>query len=304
MKLEEIGFYTLCDKRAKNLSLDTPLWRCELLLTDKCNFNCPYCRGSNEYTAGTLSFEDAKHVVDLWGDGNLKNIRFSGGEPTLFDGIVDLIAHARKRGIERVAISTNGSADADLYSKMVEAGANDFSISLDACCASTGDMMAGGIKGIWQKVIDNIKCLSQISYTTVGIVLTEENFDELIETIEYASSLEVSDIRIISAAQWNNKDKFKKLFSKKKIIDKYPILKYRINNFLNDENVRGIEENDCHRCGLVIDDMAIANNYHFPCIIALREGAKPIGSIKGKTIGEIRQERFDWFKKCNTFKSK
>lgn len=45
MKLEEIGFYTLSDNRALNVSAWSPMMRCELVLTDRCNFRRPYCRG-------------------------------------------------------------------------------------------------------------------------------------------------------------------------------------------------------------------------------------------------------------------
>jgi hypothetical protein len=44
MKLEDIGFYTLSDNRALNVSAWSPMIRCELVLTDRCNFRCPYCR--------------------------------------------------------------------------------------------------------------------------------------------------------------------------------------------------------------------------------------------------------------------
>ena len=43
MKLEDIGFYTLTDERAANTCKDSRLSRCELILTDVCNFKCPYC---------------------------------------------------------------------------------------------------------------------------------------------------------------------------------------------------------------------------------------------------------------------
>lgn len=55
MKLEDIGFYTLSDERAKNASESSPLHRCEILITDKCNFKCPYCRGMREDLRGTMS---------------------------------------------------------------------------------------------------------------------------------------------------------------------------------------------------------------------------------------------------------
>ena len=297
--LEDIGFYTLSDKRAKEASLDSPLARCEILLTDRCNFNCSYCRGSNEHTKGTFSYEQAKKVVDLWAEGDLKNIRFSGGEPTVVPYLLDLCFYTKNKNIERIAVSTNGSADRELYQDLIHAGVNDFSISLDACCASDGDRIAGKDNS-WEKVVANIKYLSDRTYVTVGVVLTDDNFDELKDIITYASELGVGDIRIISSAQWNNIEKFKNLFDNEDILTKYPILRYRIENFKNGRNVRGINDKDSHKCSLMLDDMVIANNNHFPCVIAMREGVEPIGTIVGKTIKDIRKERKDWIDSNDT----
>lgn len=44
-KLEHIGFYSLYDDdRAKTVSIHSNLIRCELIITNECNFNCIYCR--------------------------------------------------------------------------------------------------------------------------------------------------------------------------------------------------------------------------------------------------------------------
>lgn len=290
MKLEDIGFYTLEDERAKNVSLDSPLWRCELILTSRCNFACPYCRGVEGFK-GDLPFEDAKEVVQQWVNGGLKNIRFSGGEPTLYPKLNELVECAKNGGIEHVAISTNGYSDISLYESLWHSGVDDFSISLDACCSSVGDMMAGNIDGAWNKVIDNIKIISGLAYTTVGIVMDDSNIGELENMAEFAYSLGVSDIRILSAAQWNNKEKFKNLCSNKQILSKNPILKYRVENFNNGRNVRGISKDDTNICRLMYDDMVVMDNKHYPCIIHMREKGMPIGTTKGKTIEEIRLER-------------
>ena len=304
MKLEKIGFYTLSDERAKKTSINSDLQRCELLITDRCNFKCDYCRGSNNYTKGTMSLKDIKNVIDLWSHDNLQNIRFSGGEPTLHPNIIEIIEYTKTKGIKRIAISTNGSNTKELYQKLVLAGVNDFSISLDACCSSKGDIMAGNIKGVFNKISDNIKLLSKLTYVSVGVVLTDNNFQELPKIIEFADSLGVSDIRIISSAQWNNEEKFKQLFQNKNILTKYPILQYRIDNFKNNKNVRGISLKDSKKCSLMLDDMVIANNNHFSCVIAMREGEMPIGNIKNKSIMEIRKERECFLKKLNTHNNK
>lgn len=302
-KLEQIGFYTLSDERAANTSMTSQMKRCEMIITEYCNFSCPYCRGLKDEIYGDrkvkeLSLAEIKQNIDYWCENEpLENIRFSGGEPTLHKDIVEIVAYAKLKGISRIAISSNGSNKIELYKKLIDVGCNDFSISLDACCAEDGDNMAGNVKGSWNKVVENIKLISELTYVTVGVVLTPENVDKTIDTIKFADSLGVSDIRIISAAQWDQPiPRLNEV--PEEIKEKYPILKYRINHFAEGINVRGIKETDSHKCGLVLDDSVIAGDYMYQCIIAMREGAKPIGKVGPN----MRKERFEWFKKHNTHK--
>lgn len=295
MKLEEIGFYTLNDYRAKNISSTSPMWRCEMILTYVCNFKCPYCRGIVSDYKQHMSTEKSIAYTNLWAKEGLKNIRYSGGEPTLHKGIVEIVSNAKKQGIERIAISTNGSADMDLYYKLVEAGVNDFSISLDACCASFADKMAGKAD-VFDKVVNSIKELSKITYVTVGVVLTEENVEELLNIVQFAHDLGVSDIRIISAAQYNRVLEGVEKISED-ILNAHPILKYRVNNIKNGRNVRGINENDCHQCYLQYDDDVIVGDYHFPCIIYFREGGNPVGKVNEN----MREDKIKWMKQHDSY---
>lgn len=307
MKLEKIGFYTLCDKRAKETSTTSPLWRNELIITSNCNFKCPYCRGTTiDGEHKNMSLEDIKYVIDLWASHNIQNVRFSGGEPTLHPDIEEIIRYTKEKcvDIKHIAISTNGYSSYELYEKLHYLGVNDFSISLDACCSSVGDMMSGGVKGSWNVVIENIKKLSKTTYVTVGMVFSEENADQMKESIEFADSLGVSDIRVITSAQWNNFDVFKNLNLTEEILDRHPILKYRIKNFRQGRNVRGIEKDDCKLCHLMVDDMIIKGDGHYPCVIHMREHGNKIGTIKGKTMTQIRMERLLFLLNHNTHNDK
>jgi molybdenum cofactor biosynthesis enzyme MoaA len=292
MKLEEIGFYTLKDSRVQ--SPDGSLARCELILTDKCNFNCHYCRGLRKDCAGEMEFNKAKDILNIWFTNKLKNVRFSGGEPTLYPRLIELVELCVENKVERIALSTNGSMPFEVYKDLYDAGVNDFSISLDACCSSFADKMAG-TDSHFDRIKDNIKRLSELTYVTVGIVLTEENLDQVIEIITFADSLNVGDIRIISAAQFN-----KVLLKAKEIPEyillKYPILRYRVNNIINGRNVRGIQNTDCNKCHLVKDDMAVSGKFHFPCIIYMREQGDPIGEI----TNNVMNERKEWCLTHNT----
>ena len=290
MALDNIGFYTLSDERARTASATTPLTRCELVLTARCNFACPYCR----HVGREMAFDDATRIVTMWAREGLRNIRFSGGEPTLWDGLGELVALARAQGIGRVALSTNGSADLGQYLALVARGVNDLSISLDACCAADGDKLAGMRRGAWERVVANIRALTPITYVTVGVVLTEDNAGKVDDIIRFAHGLGVADIRIIPAAQRGAE--FGRVRVEGSILAAHPILAYRVVNINRGVPVRGIRWHDSHRCGLVLDDMAVTGGRHYPCIIYMREGGNAIGRVGDR----MRRERAEWSKEHDT----
>lgn len=293
MKLEDIGFYTLSDTRAKEVSFESDLQRCELILTDRCNFNCLYCRGIKKELRGDMTWEEAKEVIDIWASGNLHNVRFSGGEPTIWKDLLPLVEYTKNyKCFEHIALSTNGSAPLEFYKELHQAGVNDFSISLDGCCSKTMDAMAG-VDTKFEHLCNVIKELSKITYVTVGVVLDERNTAELNNTIKFASKLGVSDIRIIPSAQSNH-------LLLVDVDTELPILKYRVNNIRNGRHVRGITNKDCYKCHLVKDDMVVLHGQHFPCVIYMREQGKSIGTVAGKTLEQIREERKVWFESTNT----
>jgi MoaA/NifB/PqqE/SkfB family radical SAM enzyme len=298
MKLEDIGFYTLCDERPKQLSDTSPMWRCEMILTDRCNFSCPYCRGLRDDCVGDMPVRRAFNVLYQWSTQGLKHVRFSGGEPMLYPSLSGLVGYARKCGVERIAISTNGSFPLKDYLDLVSLGANDFGISLDACCAADCGKMSGvATDGQFARLTHNIRELSKVTYVTVGVVLTDDNLHEVVSIVEFAARLGVSDIRIIPAAQEGN------MISgiehiEQKWLDKFPILRYRVLNILEGKPVRCIQEYDSHRCYIPIDDSVVCGDFHFPCVIYMREQGEPIGRIGP----DMRAERIAWSETHNTFK--
>jgi MoaA/NifB/PqqE/SkfB family radical SAM enzyme len=290
VKLDEIGFYTMSEERAAHATHRTALQRCELVLSARCNFTCPYCR---HVGGDDLPLTHAQRWVSLWAAQGCVAVRFSGGEPTLYAELPTLVAYARAHDIKYIAVSTNGSAPAALYATLIMAGANDFSVSLDVCCAEDGDKM--GMRGRFDTVVDNIRWLAPRVYTTVGVVLTEDNLARANDTIKFASELGVADIRVIPAAQ--NGAALKGIQVDAALLKRHPILAYRVGNLQAGRPVRGIGPADSARCGLVLDDVAACGDHHYPCIIYMRERGKPIGRISPR----MREDRAAWYAQHDTW---
>ena len=294
--LNKIGFYTLTEVRAKTASQISPMMRCEMILTNKCNFRCPYCRGLSGDANRVLSSSEIMSGLRFWIKDGLRNVRFSGGEPLLHKSLVDAVSFCSKNNVERIAISSNGSLPTNMYDVLLDAGANDFSISLDACCSADGDVMAG-VSGKWESVIKNIGYLSGKTYVSVGVVVTNENIEKVCDTVLFAHELGVADIRVIPAAQFTRQNTKSLENIPSYVLDAHPILKYRINRALLGHSVRGISKTDSHKCHLVLDDSVIAGGNHYPCVIYMREMGSPIGKVGAN----MRQERADWSENHNCY---
>jgi hypothetical protein len=224
-------------------------------------------------------------------------VRFSGGEPTVYPQIVELVAYAKHLGIERIAISTNGSAKTELYEKMVAAGANDFSVSFDACCASGAEAMSGGIPHVFTRICDNIRYLSEVTYVTLGVVVTPDNIEDLKQVVKLGHDLGAQDIRIISSAQFNELLEVATELDSELLT--HPILKYRIDNIKKGRGVRGLGFEDSHKCGLMLDDMVVNQGQHYPCVIYMREHGDPIGPVDEN----VREARQHWYDTTDTHKA-
>ena len=107
-----------------------------LSVTDRCNLRCAYCMPSEGIqTVGPdelLSFEETLRLVNIFAGLGTRKIRFTGGEPLVRKGIVDLVRSVSKvPGIEDVALTTNGVLLPVFAEKLKEAGVERLNISLD-----------------------------------------------------------------------------------------------------------------------------------------------------------------------------
>lgn len=107
-------------------------------VTDRCNFKCSYCMPEHpEWMKkhNLLSFEALYQFCDFMVRRGIEQIRITGGEPLLRQGVVHFIAQLqalRKLGLKRISMTTNGHYLKRFAAALKQAGLDDFNISLDS----------------------------------------------------------------------------------------------------------------------------------------------------------------------------
>jgi cyclic pyranopterin phosphate synthase len=105
-------------------------------LTDACNLRCVYCMPEHmtfRPRHELLSDDELRRLITIFGAIGFHKIRFTGGEPTLRPGLVDLVRHASATpGIAKVGLTTNGVLLDQLAQPLRDAGLQTVNLSIDS----------------------------------------------------------------------------------------------------------------------------------------------------------------------------
>lgn len=109
-----------------------------LSLTDRCNFRCRYCMPEQPKWLprnDLLNNDELLRLARLFVEQGITQFRLTGGEPLLRTDLEEVVAQLsllREHGLERISLTSNGTLLAKRAQALVDAGINDFNISLDA----------------------------------------------------------------------------------------------------------------------------------------------------------------------------
>jgi cyclic pyranopterin phosphate synthase len=160
-------------------------------LTDRCNFRCTYCMPEHPDWLPRASLLDGGEIVRLAGlfvDQGIDQIRLTGGEPLLRRDLVacvKAINGLRERGLRRLSMTTNASRIAPLAATLVDAGIDDFNVSLDAVDPAVFQKMT---KREVAPVLDGIHALMDAgaSVKLNAVVVRGDNEGEVVPLLEWA----------------------------------------------------------------------------------------------------------------------
>ncbi len=128
-------------------------------LTDRCNLRCKYCMpesGIDKFSHDDmLTLEEVYEITKIFVELGIDKIRFTGGEPLVRRGIVDLIAKVSKLdGIKEIAMTTNGILLKRFAKDLKEAGLNRVNVSLDTLDANKYKNITrgGSLEEFWEGI--------------------------------------------------------------------------------------------------------------------------------------------------------
>ncbi len=123
----------------------------------RCNLRCIHCYSQSQDVdyPDELTTEEGKTLIDDLAEYGSPVLLFSGGEPLMRDDILELIGHARSRGM-RAVLSTNGTLiTRELAKQLKDLDLSYVGISLDGL-QKTHDMFRGK-KGAFDEAIQGLQ---------------------------------------------------------------------------------------------------------------------------------------------------
>ena len=112
-------------------------------ITDRCNYRCVYCMPEDGVAwlprYEILTFEEIAQVVrasvEIHG---IRRFKITGGEPTVRNGLVDLVALLKRiPGVEDLSLTTNGQRLGELAEPLRTAGLDRVTVSIDSLDPAT-----------------------------------------------------------------------------------------------------------------------------------------------------------------------
>ena len=169
-----------------------------------CNLKCEHCM--IEGTMNWLAPQTANQFQSILDENKKfhqwKGLTLTGAEITLDPKLPEMAMKAREHGFEHIRIQTHGMhlADSHYTQQLVEAGIDEYFISLTAADASTHDAITG-VVGSFERTLAGLEELSNYRNVVAitNTVITERSYRQLPDIISLLQQFE----SVVQVEYWN-----------------------------------------------------------------------------------------------------
>jgi GTP 3',8-cyclase len=166
-------------------------------ITDKCNLRCSYCMPVEGVELlnhdEVLRNEEFVHLIKIFADLGIVKVRFTGGEPLVRKGFIDIVAWTREAYPDiELCLTTNGILLDEALADLKKFNVKKLNISLDTLSRDEFTKVTG--RDYFKRVISNIDRVISMDFFEVKInsVLREEILKELNDFLDYFKDKKVT----------------------------------------------------------------------------------------------------------------
>ncbi len=162
--------------------------------TQACALACRHCRASARPWRDPLelSTDEGRRLVDAVADMGTPIMVFSGGDPMERPDLMELIAHAKSRGLRAATIpAATATLSRDDIFRIKDAGADQMALSLDFPDEASHDAFRG-VPGAWRKTMHAVGWAHEAGLPLqINTTLCGMNADRLEEMAEFVGALDI-----------------------------------------------------------------------------------------------------------------
>lgn len=169
-------------------------YRMDLALTYCCQNRCGHCYNEPREMK-ELTVEQWKQVIDRTWELGIPHIVFTGGEPTMFDGLADLVSRSEGHG-QITGMVTNGRnlGRPGYLHDLVGRGLDHVQITVLSSQEDVHDLLVGD-KGAWKETIEGLRtALKEDMYVSTNTTIMRSNLGGIEATMRFLISLGVEHI--------------------------------------------------------------------------------------------------------------
>ncbi len=154
-----------------------------IAVTTECNLKCPYCQSTGESipnVQGMWNYNRLKEILTVFLEVGYRNFRITGGEPTTFPYLGELLDFLLQDSDVRVRINTNGYA--------IEKYIDHFSSQTEIIFSVDGLKNVFSPKRLTDELLKKIQYLQSRDISIrLNCVVTKQNAYEISELIQFCS---------------------------------------------------------------------------------------------------------------------
>jgi radical SAM protein with 4Fe4S-binding SPASM domain len=305
-----------------DLDMDMPFshtpsspYRMDIAITYQCNNDCTHCYNARSRQFPQLSKSKWYQVIDKIWELNIPHIVFTGGEPTLYENLPELVQYAENKGII-TGINTNGRklADEVFLKRLIDAGLDHIQITLESSNPIIHDKMVN-LQGAWSETIAGIKnVLKHNVFMMTNTTMLKDNYSNISDTLDLLAELGVPTVGL-NALIYSGKGKdvgtglsetqlaplleiakVKTQTNNQKLIWYTPTHYCRFNPITHDLGVKGCSAALYNMCIEPNGDVLPCQSYYFPLGNILSDSWD---SIWNHQLSKQLRERKNLPQKCN-----